>query len=296
MKNLKTANWLVLLSFFLLFPSINSAQEKFPTMTGIRPKHESQPSLSPDSKKILYSSGEGFAKNLFVFESEKDLTVKLTDNELEDSHARWSPDGQWIVFQREDLEGNRDLYIIDKDGLNEKNLTNTDDFGEQHPRFSSDGQFVVFDSNRDEEDPTAEVQNYEIYSIDLEEEKVTRLTDKAGWDMYPSLSPEGTHIAWRRALPVEDSEKLNFEIFVKNLVTGEEWNVSNNSAYDSNPHWSPTDNSIVFMSNRGGSSNLFLTTMDGSTVRMITQAKGRSIGFGIRPFLLMENGLWQIDM
>jgi TolB protein len=102
--------------------------------------------------------------------------------------------------------------------------------------------------------------------------------------MYPSFSSDKSQIAWRRALSIPGTNDQNYEIFVKDLVTGEERNISNSDSYDSNPHWSPKGDWIVYSSNEGGSSNLFLSKPDGSRKIKITQAEGRSIAFGIPTF------------
>lgn len=57
-----------------------------------------------------------------------------------------SPDGQKIVFYA--LEGH-DIYLIDTDGGQRVNLTNTPDWEEYDPRWSPDGQQIVYQQNYD---------------------------------------------------------------------------------------------------------------------------------------------------
>src|SRR5947209_709501 len=61
------------------------------------------------------------------------------------SGLSWTPDGR-IVFTSE-ASGNLDLWIMDGDGGNRKQLT-TDSHSDITPSVSPDGRFVVFTSNR----------------------------------------------------------------------------------------------------------------------------------------------------
>jgi TolB protein len=260
------------------------AQEEasFPELNALTPRSETYPVLSPDGRYVVYSSGEGFARNLYRLDVETRTVLQLTDNEFEDSAGAWSPDGSTIIFQREDEQGNRDIWQINADGDGARNLTMTPHIREQHPRFAPNGATIVFDSNHaetDEDGGADGIQNYEIYSLSLTTDSLTRLTDWDRWDMYPSFSPDMRHLVWRRALPTDQTDAQNFEIFVKDLQTGEETNLTQNEAYDSNPHWSPSGNWIVFASDRNGASDLYVIRSDGTDLRQLTTAS-RSIGYG----------------
>ncbi|WP_421764720.1 TolB family protein [Ekhidna sp.] len=268
----------------LTLVSRSALSQDFPTMTAIITSSDRHPSLSPDNQKIVFSTGQGFDRDLAIIDLSTKEIIPITNNDDEDSHPRWSPDGEWIVFQREDTLGNRDLFVIKKDGTDEKNLTNTPKYREQHPAYSSDGSLIVFDGNRDENDLTAEEQNYEIYSLNTKTKEINRLTNSSYWDMYPSLSSDNTHLVWRKEVRIDSTGAKNFEIFIKNLTTGEMKNITNDPAYDSNPHWNPSGDFIAFGSRREGSFNVFLIKPDGTGLRKITQAEGRSIGFNIPTF------------
>ena len=52
--------------------------------------------------------------------------VKLTDNAVYDGWVRWSPDGQWLVFERTETQGTdarTQIWVIRADGTNEHVLT-----------------------------------------------------------------------------------------------------------------------------------------------------------------------------
>lgn len=269
-----------LLILYLSVPPAGVAQDDGPQMQVLQPRDDTYPGLSPDGRFVAYSSGLGFDKDIVVMERSTGTVRRLTDGPSEDSAPAWSPDGERIVFQREDSTGNRDVWIVDVFEGAETNLTSTSIFREQHPRFSPDGKLVVFDSNRAAglEDPVSGRESYEIFQIDLAAGEVEQLTEWHDWDMYPSLNAQGTHLVWRRAFDLPDGER-NFEIMVKELATGETINISNHPAYDTNPHWSPSGSWIVFVSNRNGYSNLYVVEPDGSNLVMLTNQASDGLAF-----------------
>ena len=257
------------------------SQDTWPELSSLHPRNDTYPGISPDGNRVVYSLGTGFEMNIFMFHIENQATVQLTNNAFEDSAPAWSPDGRSVIFQREDLEGNRDIWQVSISDLAETNLTNTPAVREQHPRFSSGGSAIVFDSNEletDEDGGDDGVQNYEIFRMSLDDHERIRLTNWSHWDMYPSLSPDESKLAWRRASIEPDGDR-NFDIYVKDLSTGQEICIAPDPAYDTNPHWSPAGDKIVFASMRTGSSELFIVNPDGTDLQRITNGASRSIAY-----------------
>ncbi len=91
-----------------------------------------------------------------------------------------------IVFQS-DRDGNYDLYVMNPDSTDQRNLTNlpASDTG---PVPSPDGRRIAFQSNRD--------GNNEIYVLDLESGTQTNLTKDKANDYSPTWSPDGKFIAF----------------------------------------------------------------------------------------------------
>jgi len=266
---------------FVLAPAVVATAQDA-RITPVFSRQETYPSPSPDGRYLTYASNASGKLNLYRLDLRTRDIVRLTDGDFEDSAASWSPDGGKIVFQREDERGQRDLWEIRADGSGARNLTNTLDVDEQHPRYAAGGANIFFDSNAAEapearrSDRTA---NFEIYSLSLKDNSTARITDWKGWDMYASPSPDGERIVWRRALPGATSDQQNFEIFVKELGTGRETNISDHLSQDTNPNWSPKGDWIVFVSNREGSSDLYLVRPDGTGLRRIAAGVPRVLGY-----------------
>lgn len=84
------------------------------------------------------------------------------------------------------------------------------------------------------------------------------------WIMKPSISPDGKTIAF----------SYKGEIFTVPSAGGEAFRLTANQAYDSNPVWSPDGKKIVFLSNREGSDDLYITDAKGGTPIRLTTHSG----------------------
>jgi Tol biopolymer transport system component len=74
-------------------------------------------------------------------------SVRLTNNQIDDSSPAWSPDGSKIAYVSE-RDQRRNIYVIDTLGENKIQLT--DVACAVDPSWSPDGSKIVF-SQRDEE-------------------------------------------------------------------------------------------------------------------------------------------------
>ena len=143
-----------------------------------------------------------------------------------------------------------------------------------HPHWSADGQRIIYCSARDNPNQTSapEGEIYEIYTIKPDGSDPKRITSDKGINTYPSYSPDGRQILFRKVL----GEK-NSEVFVMNADSSSQRNLTNNPAFDAWPRWSPDGKKIVFGSNRGGTDyEIYLMNADGSGVQRLTELHGRN--------------------
>jgi Tol biopolymer transport system component len=81
---------------------------------------------SPDSKRLVYVSGEFDDSEIFVVGRDGKDGEQLTSNRVADAGPRWSPDGSSILFMSEG-DGTFDIYSMDKNGEGQMRLTTGDD-------------------------------------------------------------------------------------------------------------------------------------------------------------------------
>lgn len=219
---------------------------------------------SPDGKKLLFTRIHQGKMELCNVKAEKStevvaLVVPSPNTPHFDGH--WSSDGKSIVYVHDILQGTDGKLQINEvlaDGTGAKVLIPHKAF-EESPRYSPDGKHLAWVSTRD--------GNQEIYSMELANQKVQRLTQDQGFDNNPNWKPDGSRIVFT------SSRFGNFEICsMKKDGTGV-LRLTNDSAMDVWPVYSPDGKTIAFTSNRTGSYNIFVMNEDGSGVRNITNNK-----------------------
>lgn len=106
------------------------------------------PVWSPDGKQILYVDAVGLASamELWIMNLENGEKIRLTHNNCADLVPDWSPDGQWIAFERKNPESN--IWLMPANGGEAKQLT-FDIANDTAPRFSPDGKTIAFAFYRD---------------------------------------------------------------------------------------------------------------------------------------------------
>ena len=157
---------------------------------------DSNPSWSPDSSKIAYSSSRDVGKaarnaEIYVMDINGRNQTNLTNHPAWDRYPRWSPDGQQILFYS-NREGNQDdIYVMNADGTDVVNLTRHPSEDRMHD-WSPDGNWIAFMSTRD--------GNWNIYIMEANGENQTRGTHHPGVDSSPiwvdfdmtfSVTPQG---------------------------------------------------------------------------------------------------------
>ena len=152
-------------------------------------------------------------------------------------------------------DGNPEIYVMDADGGNPRNLTNNRD-KDYSPSWSPDSKRIVFMSNRDGHlrDDIPGISTYEIYVMDADGGNLQNLTNDPRDDRNPSWSPDGKRIAFvsNRDGFKNDELVITNEIYVMDADGGNLQNLTNNLNNDSSPSWSPDGKRIVFSSARGG--------------------------------------------
>jgi len=114
----------------------------------------SNPSLSPNGKRVVFSMNIGRSTHLFMMDVDGSNLAQLTDARSVDVQPTWSADGKWIAFtsNRENVdlrkhnENQWDIWLISSDGKGLTQLT-MDKARDGAPSVASNG-FVYFHSDR----------------------------------------------------------------------------------------------------------------------------------------------------
>jgi Tol biopolymer transport system component len=166
-------------------------------------RHENNPALSRDGKKVAFNAGEAgnqLSWEIYVLDLDTKQETQLTSNNVIDAHPDWSLDGSKIVFgsfrdATGDPAGTADIYVMNADGTGLEQLTDST-WEDNDPEWSPDGSKIVFKSTRGTQTSARE----EIYVMNSDGSGVTRLTQTSGWqsDHDPSWSPGSDKIVFVR--------------------------------------------------------------------------------------------------
>ena len=133
-----------------------------------------------------------------------------------------------IAFVSE-RDGNPEIYAMNINGGNQRNLTNNphDDWC---PSWSPDGKRIVFTSDRD--------GNREIYVLDINGGNQRNLTNNPHDDTFPAWSLNGERIAFmsKRDVHIVDFA-LTYEIYVMDNDGKNQQKLTNNRGNDTAPAW-----------------------------------------------------------
>jgi len=164
---------------------------------------------------------------------------------------KWSPDRKRIVFQ-----GNRnrptDIYLVNADGSNERNLSNDPDFDE-HPIWSPDGSRILFRGYRGGE--------IDLYIVDTSGQNLRDITPFNLRDDEPCWSSDGSRIAYVGA------REGNQEIYVTDPMGLNHENITNSpNENEFAPSWSPDGSTIAYTLN----GHLYTILFPGGMRRQLT--------------------------
>jgi TolB protein len=109
--------------------------------------------------------------------------VKVTDTKFFlNTSPSWSPDGKRIAFVS-NRAGNPQIYVMGADGSAQKRITFQGNYNTT-PNWSPRGDLIAFTA-RDERNA------FDLFTVNVENNKITRLTQDASGNEEPVFSPNG---------------------------------------------------------------------------------------------------------
>lgn len=158
-----------------------------------------------------------------------------------------------------DRKGNKDIWIMDYDGFNQKPVTETKTLN-LSPDFSPDGKKVVYTTYRSDEGTIG--QTLVVYSI-YTGQKFT-LFSRGSLNSAPAWSPDGSRIAFT------SNATGNAELFTVNSDGSNLRQLTFNRAIDTSPAWNPRSGQIAFTSDRSGNPMVYVMNDDGTNEQRLT--------------------------
>jgi Tol biopolymer transport system component len=174
-----------------------------------------------------------------------------------------------IVFQS-NRGGHPEIYIMNVDGSGQTRLTNFDnEKGNREPSITRDGRKIAFYSNRS--------GHAEIYTMDADGSN-ERLIAARGIDSSPAFSYDGTRIVFVKASFVDGLAVSN--IWVMNDTGGDQKELTHRTPAMGSvgqPQFSPDGKKIVFVGQKGSSTEIYVMDADGSHVQQLTETHSTGV-------------------
>ncbi len=163
----------------------------------------SVPAWAPDGRRIAFIANGGGIHTVRPDGTDQRLLLDLPGAE---GRMDWSPDGTRIAFAYYSNPAERwhdsDIYVVNVDGSDPRNLTSQPDGQHREPSWSPDGERIAF-SGRTEEGAFA------IHVMDADGRNVEVVEPDEGQASTPEWSPNGGRIAFNHRLPDETGADIH---------------------------------------------------------------------------------------
>ncbi len=265
-------------------------------------------SLAADTGKVVTTQSTKVSRLWLVPENNTEQATQTAsvgiDNFSEKLGLNWLSNQQLIYGSR--ASGNADLWLMDADGNNQKQLT-VDTTLEGQPTVSADGRSIAFLSNR--------AGTYNIWRMDADGSHQQRLTN-GPWENTPSFSPDGKWIVYNGVfqekpvlwkIPSEGGTpvQLTDEVSLRPAVSPDSKMVAHLHLDQKSqrmklavvpmegaaqvkmfetsipePHivnWSPDGRMVTYVDTHDGVSNIWGQPLDGSPSKPLTRFKSDNI-------------------
>lgn len=152
---------------------------------------DTSPSWFPDGQKVIFSSDRSGNYDLWSIRADGTGLTPLTSFASDEATPSVSPDGQTIAFASNMDRTNFDIWLMDVNGGNLRQLTRKNDsasaISDGVPQWSPDGTQLVFERW---------TSQWDVYRINVDGTGLTRLTNSSDHDGDPVFSPNGGTVAF----------------------------------------------------------------------------------------------------
>ncbi len=252
---------------------------------GVTGRMQLGPAISPDGRTVVFFS-ERDRVSLDLFQADVDsgtITRKLATTaqslrfeslQAIRSAGSWSRDGSQFVFAAID-RGRPSLVLIDMRRPDRRRDVRLPHLGQVlSPSWSPDGRAIAFSILRG--------GVTDLYIYDVESQSLRQLTDDVFADLQPAWSPDGSRIAFVTERFAGSLAALDFrpsELALIDVASGETQRVpAFEGAKHLSPQWSAEGDSLYFVADPDGISNIYRLDMASYDVARVSTVAGGVTG------------------
>jgi TolB protein len=250
--------------------------------------------------KIAFIAEQSGSREIFLMDYDGYGPRQVTADGFINLMPRWSPDRRYLVFTTYRSRNKQDIDLIELATGKRSTLIDLPGLNIT-PAYSPDGRLLAFSTSRD--------GNSEIYTLDMRNRSLKRLTSDAGGDLSPSWAPTGRELVfvsdrgggpqiYLMSVDGSNVRRLTFEgdynaapawspkgtwiAYVCRTVERQyklclispdgqkRLQITTGTAVDDSPSWSPDGRHLVFSSTTEGKSHLYMVNTDGTELERLT--------------------------
>lgn len=172
--------------------------------------YDAEGTLSPDGKKMIYTSTKDGDIDLYIMDLETGAEKKITNTLGYDGGAWFSPDGSKLIWRASrpktaaEIKEYKDLlaenlvaptsmevFVSNADGTNARQVTS---FGQANwaPAFLPDSKRIIFASNQEYKRGFP----FNLYTINEDGTNLQKISHDKGFDAFPMFSPDGKKLVF----------------------------------------------------------------------------------------------------
>ena len=213
---------------------------------------------SPDGKTIAYSGGTGLS--LFALQDSSARQLTAPPPLTQDWGPSFSPDGKFILFARSSEMGFPEQILRISVAGGEPTLISTEVARLRgSPRWSADGRSVIFASDRGGKPA--------LWRVSTESKEAAVQFNDGG--SHPTISRQGQRMAYQR-------ETRSLTVWEMSLAEGGKSEVralvplTSQTDQGPGPQYSRDGKKIAYMSDRGGTMEIWVSDRDGGNAKQLT--------------------------
>jgi len=275
---------------------------------------------SPSGDRLAYVTHvDGRGPQIHVMWMDSGRSGALTNLRRAPEDLTWSPDGKWLAFSmfvpREDTPlaappakpkgaewappvkviesvqyrgdgdgyldtGDTHIFVLSADGGTPRQVTSGEYNHGGRIAWTPDGSSLVFGANR-QEDWIYDPVEAELWSVDVASGEMTQLTDRDGPDFAPTISPDGSKIAYLGF----DDRKMGYhsrEVYVMDRQSGSVQVLAGDLDREvDDVQWAGNSRDLYILYNDQGDKVIATLSLGGKISRITNNVGGVSTG---RPY------------
>ncbi|MBD3413934.1 MAG: DUF5050 domain-containing protein [Candidatus Aminicenantes bacterium] len=256
------------------------------------PGNDWEPDLSPDGQEVVFVSDRDSKSGIYTVNVDGTGLKRLTTGSDSNYGPMWSPDGKKIAFVSDSSEGNQ-IFVMNADGSEVSQLTDNE-INKQDPTWSPDGKKIAYVAFQ-------EKTGYDIFIMTIDSRETKQLTDNSNFNLSPTWSPDGNSIAyesWDMSVIEKETpfliftatqsnkifiiyqkddrgiENIKSSIWVVEASGQGQKKLTKDDSRNWSPSWSPNGQQIVFSSDRGTDTKIYMMNADGTQVLAVSIDSG----------------------